>query len=102
MHLTPLTRTLSLCALSLALLAGCSTQPPMEGPPPADRSFQAFWGKRITGYLTAADGTQLRYSVLLPKGNGPFPVLIRYSGYDSGSIGGLRTRPDLIKTCGMC
>ena len=88
MHLTPLTRTLSLCAISLALLAGCSTQPPMEGPPPADRSFQAFWGKRITGYLTAADGTQLRYSVLLPKGNGPFPVLIRYSGYDSGSIGG--------------
>jgi uncharacterized protein len=47
-----------------------------------------FWGQRLTGYLPARDGTQLRYSVLLPKGKGPFPVIVNYSGYDPGSIGG--------------
>lgn len=78
----------ALC-LSLALfINGCATPPPPEGMPPSDRSFQAFWAKRVTGYISADDGTELRYSVLLPKGDGPFPVLIRYSGYDSGSIGG--------------
>lgn len=55
--------------------------------PPSQRSFSPFWGKRVTGYLKAADGTDLRYSVLLPKAKGTFPVLVRYSGYDSGSIG---------------
>lgn len=90
MYKKALVRPLSLGVLSLALLvAGCSTQPPMgDGPPPPDRSFQPFWGKRLTGYIKAADGTELRYSVLLPKGDGKFPVLVRYSGYDSGSIGG--------------
>ncbi len=90
MPMPSLTRALSLSALSLALLiAGCAGAPPGgEGLPPSDRSFEAFWGKRVTGYITAADGTQLRYSVLLPKGEGKFPVLVRYSGYDSGSIGG--------------
>jgi putative CocE/NonD family hydrolase len=47
------------------------------------------WAKRIWGYLGTSDGrASLRYSVLLPSGTGPFPVLIQYSGYDSGTIGG--------------
>lgn len=46
------------------------------------------WARRLTGFLTTRDGTQLRYSVLLPAGNGPFPVIINYSGYDPGAIGG--------------
>lgn len=46
------------------------------------------WDKRLTGYVSVRDGTQLRYSVLLPKGKGPFPVIINYSGYDPGAIGG--------------
>lgn len=46
------------------------------------------WGQRLSGYLPARDGTRLRYSVLLPKGSGPFPVIINYSGYDAGAIGG--------------
>ncbi len=77
------------CALALALLASQATQAAQPGAEegPA-RTWQAFWGKRVTGYLTTADGTQLRYSVLLPKGEGRFPVVVRYSGYDSGSIGG--------------
>lgn len=46
------------------------------------------WAKRITGYFPARDGTLLHYSVLLPAGTGPFPVVLNYSGYDAGSIGG--------------
>ncbi|MCC6226055.1 MAG: CocE/NonD family hydrolase [Microthrixaceae bacterium] len=46
------------------------------------------WTERLTGYIEAEDGTELRYSVLLPAGKGPFPVIVNYSGYDPGSIGG--------------
>lgn len=46
------------------------------------------WAKRLTGYITTRDGVALRYSVLLPKGRGPFPVIVNYSGYDPGAIGG--------------
>ena len=56
---------------------------------PADTPIMApFWAKRMTGYLATRDGIQLRYSVLLPAGKGPFPVVVNYSGYDPGSIGG--------------
>jgi uncharacterized protein len=47
-----------------------------------------LWGQRITGYLQTRDGISLRYSLLLPKGSGPFPVILNYSGYDPGAIGG--------------
>ena len=46
------------------------------------------WAKRQWGYITTPDGTRLRYSVLLPAEAGRFPVLINYSGYDAGEIGG--------------
>lgn len=46
------------------------------------------WVKRLTGYVPVRDGVELRYSLLLPKGKGPFPVIINYSGYDPGAIGG--------------
>lgn len=46
------------------------------------------WSERLSGYLDARDGTDLKYSVLLPEGEGPFPVIMNYSGYDPGSIGG--------------
>lgn len=54
----------------------------------ADGPKSAFWAKRETGYFSASDGTQLRYSVLLPAKSGRFPVALIYSGYDTGSIGG--------------
>jgi hypothetical protein len=58
-------------------------------PPPVSISGQgAPWAKRIVGYLRASDGTLLRYSALLPKATGRFPVVINYSGYDPGAIGG--------------
>lgn len=50
--------------------------------------YRATWSKRLTGYLKTRDGTRLRYSVLLPKGHAPHAVIVNYSGYDPGSIGG--------------
>jgi len=47
------------------------------------------WAKRITGYLRAGDGNLLHFSVLLPRATGRFPVIMNYSGYDPGSIGGV-------------
>lgn len=62
-------------------------------PPQLDFSqpqeIKPHWAKRLEGYLPTRDGTELRYSVLLPAGKGPFPVIINYSGYDPGAIGGL-------------
>ena len=46
------------------------------------------WAKRTWGYLKTPSGVQLRYSVLLPKAHGRFPVLMQYDGYDGGEIGG--------------
>jgi putative CocE/NonD family hydrolase len=37
------------------------------------------------GYIKLPDGAQLRYTVLLPEGNGPFPTLMQYEGYQAGS-----------------
>lgn len=58
--------------------------------PPAP--VKPYWARRVTGYLTTVDGVKLRYSVLLPKSSGRFPVIINYSGYDPGAIGGLAYR----------
>lgn len=38
-----------------------------------------------SGYLPLSDGTQLRYSLYLPAGEGPFPVTLVYSGYNAGN-----------------
>jgi putative CocE/NonD family hydrolase len=64
------------------------TAAPVDDLSPPVRHHATFFARRLTGYLPARDGTQLRYSVLLPKGKGPFPVIVNYSGYDPGSIGG--------------
>ena len=37
------------------------------------------------GYIEMEDGVGLRYTVFLPEGKGPFPVLLQYSGYGAGS-----------------
>ncbi len=47
-----------------------------------------FWDRRLTGYIATADGHRLRYTVLLPRGPGRFPVALTVNGYDAGSIGG--------------
>ena len=55
---------------------------------PAQGPAAPFWAKRRTGYFTTSDGIRLRYSVLLPKASGRFPVILSINGYDAGSIGG--------------
>lgn len=37
------------------------------------------------GYLPLSDGTLLNYTVTRPQGQGRYPVLITYDGYDSGT-----------------
>lgn len=59
---------------------------------PAGPEIAPFWSQRLFGYITAADGTRLRYSVLLPHGAGKFPVVLSINAYDAGSIGGLSYR----------
>lgn len=71
-------------AIVFAMLAGALV--PIG---PAAAQAETPWSERQTGYLPARDGTELKYSVLLPKGRGPFPVIMNYSGYDPGSIGGI-------------
>ena len=34
------------------------------------------------GYITTRDGTTLSANVVLPSGDGPFPTVVEYSGYD--------------------
>ena len=36
------------------------------------------------GYVTMADGTDLAYTVVRHTGDGPFPTLFEYSGYNPG------------------
>lgn len=85
--------TLALLAATLAIamqpvLAQVKDVPDQQSTNVPQRHWQPFWSKRLTGYAQVTDGTELRYSVLLPAGKGPFPVLMIYSGYDTGSIGG--------------
>ena len=69
--------------------AGAQPSSELPRPNPGWVSMRPFWAKRLTGYLTTRDGQELRYSVLLPEGAGPFPTLLHYNGYDAGSIGGV-------------
>ncbi|HEU0131696.1 MAG TPA: CocE/NonD family hydrolase [Mycobacteriales bacterium] len=65
---------LAALALLVALLAPAAAEPP----PLASGPYQ-------TGYLTMADGTQLRYTVFLPPGPGPFPTIMEYDVYAAGT-----------------
>ena len=78
----------ALGAASLLLPALAWPNDSLPAASPADGPKSVFWGRRLTGYISAADGVPLRYSVLLPKGKGPFPTILLYSGYDTGQIGG--------------
>ncbi|MFO1402846.1 MAG: CocE/NonD family hydrolase [Steroidobacteraceae bacterium] len=93
-----------LWAAALALLAGVTpaAEEPASASLPAgwvvapeliDASRQPIeraWERAQSDFIPMADGTRLRYTVLLPPGPGPFPVVINYSGYDPGAIGGAR------------
>jgi len=76
--------------LGLGLTAAASCDEPRQpGIDPGASNPPRSWERRLSGYLETRDGEQLRYSVLLPGSDGRFPVIINYSGYDPGAIGGL-------------
>ncbi|HWA67946.1 MAG TPA: CocE/NonD family hydrolase [Mycobacteriales bacterium] len=82
-------------AVSLTCLGGLSGRlAPTYASTGAARTHAATatanpWARRIWGYLPAPGGVELRYSVLLPRAHGRFPVLMQYDGYDAGEIGGV-------------
>jgi uncharacterized protein len=49
--------------------------------PPSTRVYDQRIPASGYGYLTTRDGTKLAIDVRLPRGKGPFPTLIEYSGY---------------------
>ena len=65
---------LTALAVLLALLTPASAEPPPL----------TSWPYRA-GYLTTADGTELRYTVYLPASTGRFPTLLQMDGYAAGS-----------------
>ena len=78
-----------LLAVGLTLAVGLPLHPVAVAAP---STTKMPWAQRVTGYLTTTDGVRLQYSVLLPKSSGHFPVIINYSGYGPGAIGGLAYR----------
>ncbi|MFT3709432.1 MAG: CocE/NonD family hydrolase [Archangium sp.] len=62
---------------------------------------QDFYDKQVLtagfNYLTMRDGTTLSAWVTLPKGKGPFPTVVNYSGYDASRP--QDANPDLTFLC---
>lgn len=53
-----------------------------DDPAPAQEFYDAQVLEEGFGYLTTRDGTTLSANVSLPPGDGPFPTVVEYSGYD--------------------
>ncbi len=70
----PLAGAIAAAAVGLAACGGGSSGMPAPMGP----------GQQ-SGYITLPDGSKMRYSLLLPEGQGPFPLLVEYDGYISGS-----------------
>ncbi|MHB8439139.1 MAG: CocE/NonD family hydrolase [Acidimicrobiales bacterium] len=51
---------------------------------PHDPALSAQTSVTKHGYLTAPDGSSLNYTVVLPEGQGRFPVAMVYDGYSAG------------------
>ncbi len=64
-----------LAVIALLLLGGLPTATPAVAAVPTVTE---------QGYLAMADGTELAYTVVRPAGDGPFPTLFEYSGYNPG------------------
>ncbi|MBN8753254.1 MULTISPECIES: CocE/NonD family hydrolase [Variovorax] len=65
--------------IPVPVAVGGSTPPPAA--PQVNEGTVRKWG-----YLTLPDGNKMRYTVLLPRATGTFPVLIEYDGYGSGVV----------------
>ncbi len=63
-------------------VAAEATVSDFDDPPPAQSLYDGqSLGSRF-GYITTRDGTTLSANVTLPSGDGPFPTVVEYSGYD--------------------
>ena len=81
-----------LAALGLLAVVGLAPQKCLGEAARSGALPKPYWARRVTGYLTTSDGVRLRFSALLPKSSGRFPVILNYSGYDPGAVGGLAYR----------
>lgn len=81
---------LSAVAASTGVASAQTDQPAPAARPEAPKGEKVaqFWAQRESGYVTTRDGTKLAYTVLLPEGPGPFPVILNYTGYDPSALGG--------------
>jgi predicted acyl esterase len=64
---------------------------------PSQESYAAQELKAGFNYLTMRDGTTLSAWVTLPRGHGPFPTVVNYSGYDASRP--QPPNPDLTFLC---
>jgi uncharacterized protein len=55
---------------------------PDRSAPPSTRIYNQRIPTSGYGYLTTRDGTKLAIDVRLPPGNGPYPTLFEYAGYN--------------------
>ena len=53
-----------------------------DGPPPPQSFYDGQTLHDGFNYITTRDGTTLSANVSLPSGDGPFPTVVEYSGYD--------------------
>ena len=61
-----------------------------DDPAPAQAFYDAQTLGKGFGYITTRDGTTLSANVSLPAGDGPFPTVVEYSGYDPSRPGNTR------------
>ena len=62
--------------------SGPETVTDFDGPPPPASFYSGQALGEGFGYITTRDGTTLSANVSLPPGDGPFPTVVEYSGYD--------------------
>ena len=63
-------------------IAAEATVTDFDDPPPAQSLYDGQTLQPGFGYITTRDGTTLSANVSLPSGDGPFPTVVEYSGYD--------------------
>lgn len=62
--------------------SGPATVTDFDDPAPAQSFYSGQSLDEGFGYITTRDGTTLSANVVLPSGEGPFPTVVEYSGYD--------------------
>ncbi|HVX19540.1 MAG TPA: CocE/NonD family hydrolase [Acidimicrobiales bacterium] len=74
------------CAVGAAPALAAPVRSNTTARPEAARSTTAApTGVTKSGYITMTDGVKLRYTVVLPKARGRFPVALKYDGYCEGT-----------------